>query len=57
MSHLIQTEPTERLHSLDTVRGFALVLGVALHASMYLPGAQSSLRCAHAAYWSSNGSR
>ena len=41
MSHHIQTEATERLHSLDSVRGFALLLGVALHASMsYLPGAQ-----------------
>lgn len=31
----------ERLHGLDAVRGFALLLGIALHASMaYLPGAQ-----------------
>ena len=41
MSHIIHTEPTERLHSLDSVRGFALLLGVALHATLsYLPGAQ-----------------
>lgn len=33
--------PTERLHGLDALRGFALLLGVALHASMsFLPGAQ-----------------
>jgi peptidoglycan/LPS O-acetylase OafA/YrhL len=32
---------TERLHGLDALRGFALLLGVALHASMsFLPGAQ-----------------
>lgn len=32
---------SERLHGLDAVRGFALLLGVALHASMaYLPGAK-----------------
>lgn len=31
----------ERLHGLDALRGFALLLGVALHASMsYLPGAE-----------------
>jgi len=33
--------PVQRLHGLDALRGFALLLGVALHASMsYLPGAQ-----------------
>lgn len=32
---------SERLHGLDAVRGFALLLGVLLHASMsWLPGAQ-----------------
>lgn len=32
---------TERLHGLDALRGFALLLGVALHAAMsYLPGAE-----------------
>lgn len=32
---------TDRLHGLDAVRGFALLLGVALHAAMsYLPGAE-----------------
>ena len=32
---------TDRLHGLDAVRGFALLLGVALHATMsYLPGAE-----------------
>lgn len=32
---------SERLHGLDAVRGFALLLGVALHAAMtYLPGAE-----------------
>ena len=31
---------TDRLHALDAVRGGALMLGVALHASLsYLPGA------------------
>ena len=41
MSHLLQPESNERLHGLDTVRGFALLLGVALHATLsYLPGAQ-----------------
>ncbi len=31
----------ERLHGLDALRGFALLLGVALHATMsYLPGSQ-----------------
>ena len=41
MSQLLSTESSERLHGLDTVRGFALMLGVALHATMsYLPGAQ-----------------
>lgn len=35
------TAPTDRLHGLDALRGFALLLGIALHASMsYLPGAQ-----------------
>ncbi len=33
--------PVHRLHGLDALRGFALLLGVALHASMsYLPGSQ-----------------
>ncbi|MGQ0801123.1 MAG: acyltransferase family protein [Pseudomarimonas sp.] len=33
--------PVQRLHGLDALRGFALLLGVALHASMsYLPGSQ-----------------
>jgi len=33
--------PLQRLHALDALRGFALLLGVALHASMsYLPGSQ-----------------
>lgn len=32
---------SERLHALDAVRGFALLLGIVLHASMsFLPGAQ-----------------
>lgn len=32
---------TERLHSLDALRAFALLLGVALHAAMsYIPGAK-----------------
>lgn len=32
---------TDRLHGLDALRGFALLLGVALHAAMsYLPGAE-----------------
>jgi len=32
----------ERLHALDAVRGFALLLGVALHATLsYLPGAKA----------------
>lgn len=36
------TVPTDRLHGLDALRGFALLLGIALHASMsYLPGAQN----------------
>lgn len=36
MSHL---RPSERLHALDAVRAFALLLGIALHASMsFLPG-------------------
>ena len=35
------TRADTRLHGLDAVRGFALLLGVALHASMsYLPSAQ-----------------
>lgn len=35
------TTPSERLHGLDALRGFALLLGVALHATMsYLPGAE-----------------
>ncbi|MCK9488003.1 MAG: acyltransferase family protein [Xanthomonadales bacterium] len=35
------TLPSERLHGLDALRGFALLLGVALHATMsYLPGAE-----------------
>jgi peptidoglycan/LPS O-acetylase OafA/YrhL len=51
---------TERLHSLDAVRGFALLLGVALHAALsYLPGAKgfwivaddSSLALAGLFYW------
>ncbi|MCI1730490.1 MAG: acyltransferase family protein [Chiayiivirga sp.] len=33
--------PSERLHGLDAVRGFALLLGLALHGTMsWLPGAQ-----------------
>lgn len=33
--------PSERLHGLDAVRGFALLLGLALHGAMsWLPGAQ-----------------
>ncbi len=41
MLHPIQNASTERLHGLDAVRGFALLLGVALHATLsYLPGAQ-----------------
>lgn len=32
---------SKRLHALDALRGFALLLGVALHAAMsYLPGAE-----------------
>jgi peptidoglycan/LPS O-acetylase OafA/YrhL len=51
---------TERLHALDAVRGFALLLGVALHATLsYLPGAKafwivaddSSLALAGLFYW------
>ena len=35
------TSTPDRLHGLDAIRGFALLLGVVLHASMsYLPGAQ-----------------
>jgi peptidoglycan/LPS O-acetylase OafA/YrhL len=34
-------EPGERLHALDAVRAFALILGVFLHATMsFLPGQQ-----------------
>lgn len=41
MLHPIQNASIERLHGLDAVRGFALILGVALHATLsYLPGAQ-----------------
>jgi glucan biosynthesis protein C len=33
--------PTPRLHGLDALRGFALLLGVALHAALsFMPGAQ-----------------
>jgi len=40
-SQEILSANTERLHALDAVRGFALLLGVALHATMsYLPGSQ-----------------
>jgi len=36
------TAPIDRLHGLDALRGFALLLGIALHASMsYLPGAET----------------
>ena len=32
-------QTTERLHALDAVRGFALIAGVVLHATMsFLPG-------------------
>ncbi len=42
MTHQIETDLRERLHGLDAVRGFALLLGVALHATLsYLPGAQN----------------
>ncbi|MBN8481944.1 MAG: acyltransferase family protein [Xanthomonadales bacterium] len=35
------TTATDRLHGLDAVRGFALLLGVALHAAMsWIPGAE-----------------
>ena len=35
------TTATDRLHGLDAVRGFALLLGVALHATMsWIPGAE-----------------
>lgn len=38
----VENSPTDRLHGLDALRGFALLLGIALHASMsYLPGAQA----------------
>lgn len=38
---MTSTAPSERLHGLDALRGFALLLGVALHAAMsYLPGAE-----------------
>ncbi len=34
--------PTERLHALDAVRGFALLLGLAFHATLsFLPGPQA----------------
>lgn len=37
---MTSTTLSERLHGLDALRGFALLLGVALHAAMsYLPGA------------------
>lgn len=40
-SQLSSLAETDRLHGLDAVRGFALLLGVALHATMtYLPGAK-----------------
>jgi glucans biosynthesis protein C len=33
------TQPTERLHALDAVRGFALLAGIVFHASLsFLPG-------------------
>ncbi len=36
-----QTLSSDRLHGLDAVRGFALLLGVALHATMsWIPGAE-----------------
>ncbi|MFY8133959.1 MAG: acyltransferase family protein [Aquimonas sp.] len=36
------TAPIDRLHGLDALRGFALLLGIALHTSMsYLPGAET----------------
>lgn len=39
---LMTPAPTERLHALDAVRGFALLLGVIFHASMsFLPGPQA----------------
>lgn len=39
---MIPTAPTDRLHGLDALRGFALLLGIALHACMsYLPGAET----------------
>jgi glucan biosynthesis protein C len=40
--HDMNVSPTaERMHGLDALRGFALLAGVALHATMsYLPGAQ-----------------
>lgn len=34
MANFMKPEPTERWHDLDAVRGLALLLGVALHASM-----------------------
>ncbi len=40
-SQIVMPINNERLHGLDAVRGFALLLGVALHATMsYLPGSQ-----------------
>lgn len=38
---LARHDCSERLHGLDALRGFALLLGIVLHASMsYLPGSQ-----------------
>lgn len=40
-SQLNLSADNDRLHGLDAIRGFALLLGVALHATMsYLPGSQ-----------------
>ncbi|MGH8105655.1 MAG: acyltransferase family protein, partial [Arenimonas sp.] len=40
-SHLSVSADNDRLHGLDAIRGLALLLGVALHATMsYLPGSQ-----------------
>jgi len=42
MTHVEQTP--ERLHALDAVRGFALLLGIVLHATMsFLPGPPSRI--------------
>jgi hypothetical protein len=39
---------SERLHALDAVRGFALMLGVAFHAALaFLPGPQAWLVMEH----------